>query len=128
MKKTIIISAIALSFTLATNASTVSVNQNVTQLEEAFKLSPLCASIVKGDLETVKKLVELGVDINEKSKGMTPVMYAARYNKADILKYLIDQGAKLKTRSDKGLTAMKYAEISKATAAVSILENAMTKA
>ena len=128
MKKTIILTAIALSFTLASNASSISADQQVTYLEAEFKLSPLCASVVKGDLDTVKKLVELGVDINEKSNGMTPAMYAARYNKVEILEYLIDQGAKLKTRSDKGLTAMKYAEISKANGAVTVIENALAKA
>ncbi|MFD2823017.1 ankyrin repeat domain-containing protein [Lacinutrix iliipiscaria] len=127
MKKTIIISAIALCFTLATNAKTVSENNNPYQIEAVFDVSPLCASIVKGDFETVKKLVGLGVDVNEKSKGMTPAMYAARYNQVDILKYLIDHGAKLKTRSNKGLTAKKYAEISKANGAISVIENALKK-
>jgi ankyrin repeat protein len=125
MKKTIIITAIALCFSLVTNAKTVIENDNYSCVEYVFKVSPLCASIVKGDFETVKKLVGLGVDINAKSNGMTPAMYAARYNKVDILEYLIDHGAKLKTRSDNGLTAMKYAEISKASGAISVIENAL---
>ena len=128
MKKTIIISAIALCFSLVTNAKTVSgISINSPQVETVFNVNPLCASIIKGDFETVKKLVNLGVDINEKSIGMTPAMYAARYNKVDILKYLIGRGAELKTKSDKGLTAMKYAEISKANGAITVIEQALKK-
>jgi len=127
MKKTIIISAIALCFSLVTNANTGIDNDNSSRVESVFKVSPLCASIAKGDFVTVKKLVDLGADVNAKSNGMTPAMYAARYNQVDILEYLIDHGAKLKTRSDKGLTAKKYAEISKANGAISVIENALKK-
>ena len=127
MKKTIIISAIALCFSLVSNAKTVSEIDNSYPVESVFNVNPLCASIVKGDFETVRKLVDLGVDINEKSQGMTPAMYAARYNQVDILEYLIEHGAKLKTKSDRGLTAKKYAEISKANGAISVLEDALKR-
>ena len=35
---------------------------------------------------------------------MTPAMFAARYNKAEILELLIENGADLKIKSDKGYT------------------------
>ena len=127
MKKTIIISAIALCFSFVTNAKTIIQNGNSNPVESVFKVSPLCLSIAKGDFDTVKKLVDLGADVNAKSNGMTPAMYAARYNQVDILKYLIDHGAKLKTKSKNGLTAIEYAEISKANAAISVIENALKK-
>ena len=65
MKKTIIISAIALCFSLVTNAKTGIDNGNSYQVESVFKVSPLCASIAKGDFVTVKKLVDLGADVND---------------------------------------------------------------
>ena len=79
-------------------------------------------SIVKGDIETVKKLIELGVNINEKSNGMTPAMYAARFNKVEILKLLVKHGADLKIKSDKGNKVEKYAELSNAKEALVYLE------
>ncbi|MEM9687586.1 MAG: ankyrin repeat domain-containing protein [Bacteroidota bacterium] len=91
------------------------------------RISAFCMAIVKGDFETVKKLVDMGADVNEASKnGITPLMYAARYNKVDILNLLIENGANLKAKNPKnGFTALRYAELSNATEAYNILENAL---
>lgn len=127
--KTILISALALCFSIVSlHAETSNVlSTNFQQSTFKVKVSPFCVSIVKGDLQTVKKLVELGVDVNQKSEGMTPVMYAAKYNRTDILKLLIANGADLKAKSGKGMTAVKYAELHKANDAKAILEEAMKK-
>lgn len=128
MKKTIFISAMALCFSLvALHAETSIKMPSNHQTAFKVKVSPFCVSIAKGDFETVKKLVELGADVNQKSEGMTPVMYAAKYNRTDILKLLIANGANLKAKSDKGMTAIKYAELHKAHDAKAILEEAMKK-
>ena len=82
-------------------------------------------SIAKGDFETVVKLINLGTDVNQKSNGMTPAMYAAKFNRCEILKLLINNGAQLKVKSDKGMTAKKYAELSNAKEAKAIIENAL---
>jgi len=131
MKKTILITAIALVFTLG-NVSAVTVNENLETLKVekvVSKVNAFCLSIAKGDIETVKKLITLGEDVNQKSNGMTPLMYAARYNKCDILKLLIANGAELKTKSTskstKGFTALKYAKLSSADKAVAILEEVL---
>ncbi|KAA1243220.1 ankyrin repeat domain-containing protein [Aquimarina sp. RZ0] len=87
------------------------------------KVSTFCMAIVKGDLETVEKMIELGSDVNEKSEGMTPLMYAARYNKCDIIKLLVAKGAKVKTKTKKGYTAMKYAKLSNAKEAMVLLRD-----
>jgi len=127
MKKTIIISAIALCLSIVT-VSAKTVNSSVNhQTEFVFKVSPFCVSIVKGDFETVKKLIDLGADIHEKSNGMTPVMYAARFNRVEILKLLISKGVSLKEKSEQGLTALKYAELSNANEAVEIIKEALMK-
>lgn len=128
MKKTFIISAMALCFAVVTvNAKSSNSNFENYTTTAVFKVSPFCVSIAKGDIETVKKLIKLGADVNEKSNGMTPAMYAAKFNRTDILQLLIANGAKLKAKSDKGMTALKYAEIHKATEAHAILKEAMSK-
>ena len=58
---------------------------------------------------------------------MTPVMYAAKFNRTEILKLLISQGANLKAKSDKGMTASKYAELHGATDAYIIIKEALAK-
>ena len=58
---------------------------------------------------------------------MTPVMYAAKYNRTEILKLLISEGANLKTKSDKDMTAKEYAELHKAEDAKAIIEDALNK-
>jgi len=95
--------------------------------EKTVGPSSFCMAIMKGELETVKKMIELGEDVNQKSLGMTPAHYAARYNKAEILELLIKNGANLKKRCDKGYTVKKYAELSNATAALNIINTAMDK-
>ena len=117
MKKTIIISAMALcvSFGSFATSNLNSPNNGLVSVRE-FKVSPFCVSIAKGDFETVKKLIDLGADIDQKSEGMTPLMYAAKYNRTDILTLLINHGANLK-----------HAELHKATDAQAILEEALKK-
>ncbi|MBC3757317.1 MULTISPECIES: ankyrin repeat domain-containing protein [Hyunsoonleella] len=128
MKKTIILSAIALCVSfLNVNATTTIENSADYGIQAVYEVNPFCVSIAKGDFDTVKKLIDRGVDINQKSNGMTPVMYAAKFNRTEILKLLIEKGAKLKTKSDKGMTAMKYAKIHKATDAEAVLKEALTK-
>jgi uncharacterized protein len=128
MKKTIIISAMALCFTVGTiNAKTLSYNIENYNVETVFKVNSFCVSIAKGDLETVKKLLARGEDVNQKSDGMTPVMYAAKYNRTEILELLIAKGADLKAKSNKGYTAIKYAEMHGATDAQEILESTLSK-
>ncbi|WP_038533055.1 ankyrin repeat domain-containing protein [Formosa agariphila] len=87
----------------------------------------LCTLIAKGDTETVKKLIEFGEDVNEKSNGLTPAMYASKYNRTEILKYLILRGAKLTVKCDKGYTALEYSIATNAKEAQMILEANLKK-
>ncbi|WP_074408371.1 MULTISPECIES: ankyrin repeat domain-containing protein [Aquimarina] len=90
---------------------------------EIINVSPFCISIAKGDYEMVKKMVELGSEVNKFSEGMTPLMYAARYNRLEIIKLLVANGAKINIKNAKGYNAIKYAELSGAKeAAVLLLE------
>ena len=85
-------------------------------------VSPLCQAIAKGDYQTVKKMIEFGTDVNYTSRGMTPLMYAARYNKVEIVKLLLENGAKVSLIDEKGFNALKHAELSNATETVEFLK------
>ncbi len=130
MRKTILTAATAcLSMVFSLSA-----NENLDKLEIAssetfvgLEVSSFCKAIIKGDVETVKKLIELGEDVNQKSLGMAPVHFAARYNKPEILQILIENGANIKKKCDKGYTAKKHAELSNATDALEVIKEAMKK-
>lgn len=89
--------------------------------------STLCKLITAGNYEAVKAMIENGTNINRKSTGLTPTMFAARYNRVKILKLLISKGARLKVKSDQGFTALDYAKMSKANDAIMILKEALNK-
>ncbi len=124
MKKTLLFTLAVMlisSISFASETSNVNYDNHNYDLI-TVKTSPFCMAIVKGDTETVKKLIELGSDVNEKSNGMTPLMFAARYNRVDIIKLLVEKGANIKTKDSKGYNAMKFAKLSNAKEAIALLE------
>ncbi|HSD05746.1 ankyrin repeat domain-containing protein [Flavobacterium sp.] len=126
MKNSIFFLGIALltfvNVSTATNTiSTVDKEKTTIKYDD---VTPLCVAISKGELEIVKKFIEYGADVNQKSNGLTPLMIAARYNKAEIVKYLLeDCDVKINEKDDNGLTALNYAEISNATETIQLLKN-----
>lgn len=124
MKKTIIYFGLALvAFSNVVMASTVESTSN--EVVWTYKEpTPLGIAISKGDVEAVKKFLEYGASIHEKSNGMTPLMIAARYNNVEIIKLLLEKGADVKVKDEKGFTAQKYAELSNAKEAVEVLKAA----
>jgi ankyrin repeat protein len=68
-----------------------------------------------GLIETVKLLIEYGADVNmpvharKKTKGKTPLHYAARRGSVEIAKLLIEHGADINAKSSRGNTPLKYA-------------------
>jgi len=125
MKKSIVYLGIALlslgNVALASNSVNASSSENHT-LTINKTLTPLCQAVIKGDLETVKKMIEFGSDINEASNGMTPLMFAARYNNVEVIELLLANGADPKVKNEKGFTALKYAQLSNATEAIALLQ------
>lgn len=124
MKKSAVIIAIALGFSFTTlNATNSFVTSSTYETVTKRVVNPFCLSIVKGDMDTVKRLIDLGQDVNKKSNGLTPAMYAAKYNRLDILKLLVDKGAKLNIISERGMTAAKYAKLSNAQDALAYIKS-----
>jgi ankyrin repeat protein len=121
MKKlTILVMCMVVSFVLANDPVKDLKSYKVVKTE-IINVSPFCISIAKGDYEMVKKMVELGTEVNKFSEDMTPLMYAARYNRVEIIKLLVANGAKINTKNTKGYNAMKYAELSGAKEAMALL-------
>jgi uncharacterized protein len=122
MKKTIIIAGLALvaftNFAMATNLSNVSYSKEIVLVPN----TPLCNAIMKGDIETVKKFIEYGADVDEMSNGLTPLMFAARYNKVEIIKLLLEKGAEKDIKDERGYTALQFAEFSKSQEAIACLK------
>lgn len=121
MKKSIIILGLALG--AFANQSFASNGQLFKQSEVVYFMnSPLCNAIIKGDIDAVKKFIEYGADVNQSSNGVTPLMIAARYNRVEIIDVLLKNGADKKSRDERGYTALKYAEMSKANEAMIVLK------
>ena len=125
MKKYILSLGLLLSFAVA-QAST----EPIVRIEDRSNVSfatvnSFCKLIQMGDYDAVKTLIERGEDVNEKSTGLTPLMFAARHNQPEIAKLLIDNGAKLNSRSEReGMTALQLAERYKADAAYEVIKKA----
>jgi len=125
MKKTIIYLSLALvAFSNVAIANVSETSNTFRPAKEIKSATPLATAIAKGDVETVKKFIEYGIDVNEKSNGMTPLMIAARYNQVEIIKLLLEKGANLKLTDEKGMSALKYAELSNAPQAAEALRQA----
>ncbi len=123
MKKTILTMASCMLMVSGLLAKNRTCNSDFIAIENVAKveLNAFCKAIMKGDINTVKQLIDLGEDVNKKSLGMTPAIFAARYNKAKILKVLIANGADLGKKCNKGWTIEKYAKISNSKEVLAIL-------
>ncbi|URM35941.1 ankyrin repeat domain-containing protein [Flavobacterium anhuiense] len=124
MKKSVIYLGLALvtfgNVAMASNG--VSIVKNTIE-RTGYTASPLNVAISKGDIETVKKFIEYGADVNLISEDLTPLMTAARYNKFEIIKILLANGAKANTKNENGFTALRYAELSNASESIAILKD-----
>ena len=90
-----------------------------------YKINTFCNLIQRGNYKAVKKSIENGVDINKVSIKLTPLMYAARHNRVEIIKLLIKNNVHLKTRDKNGNSALKWAKLSNATEAYNIILTAL---
>lgn len=100
----------------------------ITNTQLTYRIgTPLCVAISKGDIASVRKFIEYGANVNEKSNGMTPLMVAARYNNVEIIKLLIDNGADVTLENENGFDALKFAKLSNAMEAANYLADSSSK-
>jgi ankyrin repeat protein len=124
MKKSVVVLAIALGFSISNLNATNEVLDSNPEVEtlRATGVSPLCKAAATGDLEEVNRLIKAGVDVNEKSNGMMPIHYAAKYNRVDIIKALITGGSKIHQSCEQGYTALRHAQKTHAVEAENFLK------
>ncbi|MDV7140695.1 ankyrin repeat domain-containing protein [Maribacter sp. TH_r10] len=129
MRKTIVIATAACMLTVtAAMANHQNQNADFNVNPTSFRtveLNMLCKAIVKGDVDLVKKLIAMGEDVNRKSLGKTPAIFAARYNRVEILKILIENGADLRIKSNKGHSITEIAELANAKEALQVINAEM---
>lgn len=124
MKKSVIILGIALA--MSANVSEASNIKLAVKHQINYSValaSPLHYAVCDGDIESVKKFIKYGVDVNKVVRDMSPLMLAARFNKFEIVKLLLANGANPRIENEKGLRAIDYAEYAKATESIAILKN-----
>ncbi len=125
MKKSILSLGLLLSFAVALASTEPSVRLDNRDHVAFATVNSFCKLIQMGDYDAVKTLIERGEDVNQKSTGLTPLMFAARHNQPEIAKLLIDSGAKLNSRSEReGMTALQLAERYKASEAYEVIKKA----
>ncbi len=126
MKKSVISLGLALvafaNVSMASNSTSAAKNEIT--VFAVYEGTPLVVAVAKGDIDTVKKFIEYGANVNEKADDMSPLMTAARYNKVEIIKVLLAAGARPSDKNEKGYTALKYAELSNAADAIALLKDA----
>jgi len=128
MRKTIFMIALIVgaSFTTAnaTEGNNETANTSEVTVTKVVKVNPFCIAIAKGDFDTVKKMIQFGENVNKSSNGKTPLMYAARYNRVEIVSLLLKNGAKLTSKDKDGQTAIDYATAANAKDVEKILAKA----
>ncbi|MDQ6473070.1 ankyrin repeat domain-containing protein [Flavobacterium sp. LHD-80] len=122
MKKAIIILGTILIFGNGLNASTLKLSIEKQKEFSSTTKSPLHLAISKGDIESVRRFIQYGADLNKVANDMTPLMIAARFNEFEIIKMLLKNGANPSNKNEKGFTALNYAEYAKATESIVILK------
>ncbi len=74
---------------------------------ETFIYPLLGVAASKGKLETMKKLIACGIDLNRPAReGTTPLMLAVGFKQPEAVKLLLDAGAKIDIQAQDGGTAL----------------------
>lgn len=96
---------------------------NVSMMSDDRGNTPLMEAAVRGDTETVERLLRHGADVNLQSKnGQTALMLAVGEGFTDAVRLLLENGADITPVDQLGMTARKYAELFKHNDICALLE------
>ncbi|MDG1228212.1 MAG: ankyrin repeat domain-containing protein, partial [Polaribacter sp.] len=70
----------------------------------------LSISIKMKQIKSLKYFAEKEANLEKDCPGKTPLMYAVKYGQLEMVKYLVNKGAKITTETSRGKTALDYAE------------------
>lgn len=70
----------------------------------------LALAIKMKSVNIFQKLIDNEADLEKICDGKTPLMFAAKYGDVAMAKKLLENGAKKETKTEKGFTALDYAE------------------
>jgi len=85
--------------------------------------TPLMQAVKKGDINSVKPLLDQGADVNENFYGETALMLASYYGHIEIVKMLLNRGADVNIVRVGGWSALSYAASGRHTDIVKLLLN-----
>jgi ankyrin repeat protein len=97
---------------------------NYVQSTNTFKVNLLILAVINDDIPTIKLLIEHKVNINWKDGfGDTALMYAAQTGNMLIINYLLDNGADIHAKDDKGNTVLSAAQEGKHEDAIKLIQS-----
>lgn len=84
------------------------INQCYTVQDHSYNL--LSLAIKMKSIKVFQKLIDEKADLEKICDGKTPLMFAVKYGDIAMAKKLLESGAKKETKTEKGFTALDYAE------------------
>jgi uncharacterized protein len=86
--------------------------------------TPLMAAVMSGNVIILERLIALHANVNlTDSQGKTALIYAAFFNKNDVVKLLLKAGAEKQHKDSDGKTALDFAKFNKNTELIILLDN-----
>ncbi|MDR1590806.1 MAG: ankyrin repeat domain-containing protein [Puniceicoccales bacterium] len=78
--------------------------------KDMYGVTPLHMAVQKGDVESAKRMIELGADVNAENKNGGTILEIAVWNKdKDFTEFLLEHGAKWDVQDGNGDTALRLA-------------------
>ena|ERR1700722_1286323 len=97
---------------------------NYVQSTNSFKVNLLILAVINEDIPTIRVLIEHKANINWRDGfGDTALMYAAQIGNTLIIGYLLDNGADIHAKDDKGNTVLSAAQEGKHPDAIKLIES-----
>ena len=93
----------------------------------ALPIRNVVDAVLRGTVVDVRRMLDQGADVNDRSEGTMPLIVAVQMGKLEIAQLLIERGAELERADNNGFTAMKWAKQRGDGPMVNLLERAGAK-